>query len=56
MINPNNLGHTAQHTSSPQADPNVFDIDNDGPLPMQADINEGEDGVVIPDTVVPFTA
>ena len=40
MINPNNLGHTAQHTSSPQVDPNVFGIDDDGPLPMQDDINE----------------
>ena len=56
MINPNNLGHTAIQHASSQMDPNVFGIDDDGPLPMQADINEEEDGgVVVPDTVVPLT-
>ena len=56
MINPNNSGQTAvQHASSP-VDPNLFGIDDDGPLPMQSYLNEEEEqGVVVPDTVIPLT-
>lgn len=54
MINPNNVGQTAvQHAFSSQVDPNVFGIDDDSPLPMQP--QEEEEGVIVPDTVVPLT-